>query len=169
MNINKYLIPTTSRKWNWGLSTTFKILNLGEVAIVKLTPLKQDRNPYVAADQEYFLKRRQTLIDAKFRALMYRIYKHVCPICHESLHNGELVELHHIIPRKSGGKYSIENILPLHQICHQQATHGNRSLERLRIALTPAESKKKGRKAGSKKSKGNAHQSRNLLGAFPKG
>lgn len=77
-----------------------------------MVPLKQDRNPYRIADQEYFDKRRQNLIDAKFRAVMYKIYKHKCPMCLESLHNGELVELHHIVPQKSGGKYSIENILP---------------------------------------------------------
>ena len=102
-----------------------------------MVPLKQNRNPYIIADQEYFEKRRQSLIDAKFRALMYKMYKHKCPVCSESLHNGEPVELHHIVPQKSGGKYSIENVLPLHQICHQQATHGNRSLERLKVALIP--------------------------------
>lgn len=112
---------------------------MSETSIVKMTPLKQDRNPYLIADQEYFLKRRQSLIDAKFRSIMYKLYGHKCPLCSESLHNGEPVELHHIAPRKSGGKYSIKNILPLHQICHQQATHGNRSLERLRVALTPIE------------------------------
>lgn len=64
-------------------------------------------------------------------------------MCLVSLHNGELVELHHIIPLKSGGKYSIENILPLHQICHQQATHGDRSLEILKVALTPTPSRAK--------------------------
>ena len=121
-------------------------MNLGETAIIKLVPLKQDRNPYVKADQEYFDKRRQSLINAKFRALMYKKYKHKCPVCLESLHNGETVELHHIIPQKSGGKYSVENVLPLHQICHQQASHGNRSLERLKIALTPVPSTKENRK-----------------------
>lgn len=104
-----------------------------------MTPLKQDRNPYLREDQEYFLKRRQTLIDAKFRAVMYKKYKHTCPVCQGSLHNGEPVELHHIVPRKTSGKYSIENILPLHQICHQQVTRGNKSLERLKIALVPKE------------------------------
>ena len=110
---------------------------MGEIPIIKLTPLKQDRNPYLREDMEYFLKRKQILIDAKFRALMYKMYEHKCPMCKESLHNGEPVELHHIVPQKSGGKYSIENILPLHQICHQQVTHGNKTLERLKIALTP--------------------------------
>ena len=71
------------------------------------------------------------LIDAKFRATMYKIYKQQCPYCGESLHNGEIVELHHIIPAKSKGKYSIENIVPLHQTCHQNVIHGDQSLERI--------------------------------------
>jgi RNA-directed DNA polymerase len=148
--INKYLIPTKSRKWNWGLSTKLKIINLGEIPIIKLTPLKQDRNPYLRGDLEYFLKRRQNLIDAKFRALMYRKYEHKCPMCKESLHNGEPVELHHIVPRKSGGKYNVENVLPLHQICHQQVIHGYTSLERLKIAFTPKKTSSKRKKVNRK-------------------
>jgi RNA-directed DNA polymerase len=153
--INKNLVKSESRKWNWGLSPTFKIINLGEITIIKITPLKQDRNPYLKKDLEYFQKRKQTLIDAKFRAFMYKKYKHICPVCKESLHNGEPVELHHIVPQQSGGKYSIENILPLHQICHQQVTYGNRSLERLKIALVPkspqGNKKKQAKKRTSKK------------------
>lgn len=84
---------------------------------------------------------------------MYKKYKHICPVCKESLHNGEPVELHHIVPQKSGGKYSIENILPLHQICHQQVTYGNKSLERLKVALVP--------KNPLKKSKGNKKRQAN--------
>ena len=115
------------------------MINLGEIPIIKVVPLKQDRNPYLREDLEYFLKRSQNLIDAKFRALIYKKYEHKCPVCKESLHNGELVELHHIVPQRSGGKYRIENVLPLHQICHQQISHGHGSLERLRVALTPKE------------------------------
>lgn len=59
----------------------------------------------------------------------------MCPICGESLHNGEPVELHHIIPHKSKGKYSTENILPLHQICHQQVSHGKHNLDKYRKDL----------------------------------
>jgi 5-methylcytosine-specific restriction endonuclease McrA len=100
-----------------------------------LRPLKLDRNPYILANTDYFNKRREKLIDAKFRAAIYKMYKQICPICETSLHNGELVELHHIIPQSSGGKYNRENIIPLHQICHQQVTHGNKSLERFKTAL----------------------------------
>jgi 5-methylcytosine-specific restriction endonuclease McrA len=41
------------------------------------------------------------------------------------LHGDEPVELHHIIPEKDGGKWSLQNIIPLHQLCHQNITHGN--------------------------------------------
>ena len=132
------------------------MINLGEIPIIKMTPLKQSRNPYVREDQEYFLKRRQNLIDAKFRALMYKKYGHKCPVCQESLHNGEIVELHHIVPNKSGGKFSVENILPLHQICHQQVSHRDKSLERLKPAvMIPAEplKKQKGRARKNKQPK----------------
>jgi RNA-directed DNA polymerase len=131
--INKYLIRTASRKWNWGISQRNKIVNLGEIAIIQLRPLKLDKNPYVKENMEYYNKRREKLIDAKFRAIIYKKWKHICPVCENTLHNDEAVELHHIVPKKSGGKYSIENILPLHKICHQQVTYGNKSLERLKI------------------------------------
>lgn len=132
--------------------------------------MKQDRNPYLREDLEYFLKRRQNLIDAKFRALMYKIHEHKCPMCKESLHNGESVELHHIVPQRSGGKYRIENVLPLHQICHQQINHGYSSLERLKVAIasikTPSEKKKstlKKREPKSKKAQTKKKDRLNLL------
>jgi len=114
---------------------------LGEIPIIKITPLKHTKNPYIKDDQVYFEERRKNLIDAKFRAIMYRLFNHRCPLCNESLYNGELVELHHIVPQKSGGRYSIENILPLHQICHQQITHGDKSLERLKLKGKEIETK----------------------------
>ena len=37
----------------------------GEIPIIKITPLKHTRNPYLRDDQVYFDKRRNNLIDAK--------------------------------------------------------------------------------------------------------
>lgn len=123
IKISKYLIKTETRKWNWGITAKVKILNLGEIPIISIKPLKLDKNPYLIENIEYFNKRREKLINAKFRKAIYKKFNHVCPKCGESLYNGELVELHHVIPQNAGGKYSIENIQPLHQICHQQVTH----------------------------------------------
>jgi hypothetical protein len=101
--------------------------------------LKVDKNPYIKANIEYFNKRKEICIGAKFRATIFNKYKQICPICEQSLHNGELVELYHIPPQKSGAKYSMNNILPLHQICHQQINHDNQNLERFQIAQSKRE------------------------------
>jgi len=121
--IKKYVIKTDTRKWNWGISIKEKILNLGEIPITSLRPLKLDRNPYLLQDEDYFNKRKENTIYAKFRATVYRKFKHICPVCNETLHNGEKVELHHIVTQKQGGKYQLKNIQPLHQICHQKVTY----------------------------------------------
>lgn len=118
-----------------------RLINLGEIPIIKLRPLKLDRNPFKKEDIEYFEKRKERLIDAKFRAAVYKKYKQLCPNCGESLHNGELVELHHIIPTKSKGKYNLKNIVPLHQICHQQVTYGDQTLERFKTIKSKNEEK----------------------------
>lgn len=131
----KYMVKTNTRKWNWGVSKTEKLINLGEISIIILRPLKLDKNPYIRKNLEYFEKRREKLIEAKFRQQVYKLFNQRCPLCNESLHNEETVELHHINPQKSGGKYSLENIVPLHELCHKQITHGNKSLERFKIYI----------------------------------
>lgn len=99
-------------------------MNLTEIPIIQLRPLALERNPYLAEDEEYFNKRIERLTMAKFRrAAAYKKCKHLCSVCGESLHNGEPVELHHVVPQKAGGKYSLKNIQPLHQICHQKITY----------------------------------------------
>ncbi|MEQ9671321.1 HNH endonuclease [Coleofasciculus sp. G2-EDA-02] len=53
--------------------------------------------------------------------------KHKCPICGESLYNGEELHKHHIVPKSQGGKDTYDNLRWVHYICHQQI-HGNNSL-----------------------------------------
>lgn len=141
--INKYLISTETRKWNWGVSKSEKIINLGEISIIILRPLKLDKNPYILENLEYYEKRREKIIEAKYRQTVYKLYKHKCPLCEETLHNNEIVELHHIKPRKSGGTYSLENIIPLHQICHQQVSHRNIDLSKYKVEIPKPKKRKK--------------------------
>lgn len=56
-NVLKYVIPTSTRKWNWGKSLTEKIRNLGEISIITRRPLKLDKNPYIIENLGYFEKR----------------------------------------------------------------------------------------------------------------
>lgn len=131
--VNRYIVRDNVRfkhKWVWGVNKPKEIkenweviLNLSEVkpSIHKL--LKLDRNPYLLEDKDYYEKRLIEKSSARFREAIFKKYKHLCPVCLESLHNGENVELHHIKPVKEGGKYTMSNIQPLHQICHQKITY----------------------------------------------
>lgn len=102
---------------------------MSEITPVKHSLLKLDKNPYKLEDRTYFEKRAIMKIEAKFRSAVYNKFNNICPHCEESLHNGEPVELHHIISVKDGGKYSLKNMQPLHQICHQSRTHNIKSLD----------------------------------------
>jgi len=105
--------------------------NLTEVATYRHPLLKLDKNPYLLENKEYFDKRMIQKTEAKFRSEIYKKYKHVCVNCEISLHNGEFIELHHLIPIKEGGKYTLNNIVPLHRICHQSITHSKTNNEKL--------------------------------------
>jgi RNA-directed DNA polymerase len=53
--------------------------------------------------------------------------EHVCPICGETLYNGEELQQDHIVPRHKGGKNSDDNYQLLHLDCHKQKTAVDRS------------------------------------------
>jgi RNA-directed DNA polymerase len=114
--VNKYVFIKDGIKWNFGINEKETIFNLSTVTNLKLVPLKEGLNPYLSENQVYFEKRQTARIQAKFRAAEKR---------QQTLHGDEPVELHHIIPEKDGGKWSLQNIIPLHQLCHQNITHGN--------------------------------------------
>jgi RNA-directed DNA polymerase len=46
--------------------------------------------------------------------------KGICPICHETLFNGEELHVHHRLSRARGGKNNYGNLQLLHLYCHQQ-------------------------------------------------
>jgi len=129
----KYIIKgkrISRHKWVWGINkkdedkiNRLAILNMAEIKPVIHPLLKLNKNPYLLKDKEYFERRIINKSSSKFRDTIYKRYNHFCPLCEESLHNGEKVELHHIIPVKEGGKYTLKNIQPLHQQCHISVTH----------------------------------------------
>ena len=43
-----------------------------------------------------------------------------CPMCNESLFNGEEIHKHHIIPKNEGGTETYKNLQLVHYFCHQQ-------------------------------------------------
>ena len=119
----KYVMKEGDRKWIFGKTLSESLFDISTVTNWKLFPLKEGLNPYLSGNQEYFENRRKRKIEAKLRAAIYRKYKQVCPHCDQCLHNGEQIEMHHLIWAKVGGKWKMDNIQPLHRICHQSITH----------------------------------------------
>jgi len=120
--MNRYVIPDKKYKWIFGKSKTEKVFNISEVTSWWPTPLKRSRNPYIEANRDYFEERQVKRVQARFRSAFYKKFRNICEECGESLYNGESVEMHHIVPRKKGGSWKIENIVPLHEICHKNVT-----------------------------------------------
>lgn len=91
-------------------------------AIERHTLIKGKSSPDDPNLKEYWEKRNK----AKAKELIpssQKIAKRqefVCPICGESLFNGEDTHLHHIVPRHQGGKDTYSNLQLVHMFCHQQ-------------------------------------------------
>lgn len=47
-----------------------------------------------------------------------------CPVCNQSLLNGEELHTHHVLPRSDGGQDKYKNLLLVHQDCHTQIHSG---------------------------------------------
>jgi RNA-directed DNA polymerase len=57
-------------------------------------------------------------------AWLARRQRHLCPMCGNSLFNGEELHKHHLISRRDGGSDERGNLRLLHLFCHQQAHSG---------------------------------------------
>ncbi len=53
-----------------------------------------------------------------------------CPVCQETLFNGEELQVHHVVPRSQGGKDTYNNLRLLHLFCHQHVHAQSPELKR---------------------------------------
>lgn len=74
--------------------------------------------------QQRFDKGRAYLFNMLGRSLAVSQY-HLCPLCDETLYNGEVLHKHHIIPYKNGGPTTFGNLVLLHAPCHMKVTFMN--------------------------------------------
>jgi RNA-directed DNA polymerase len=118
---NHYIFKTDKRSWNIGASQEILLFDVTQAKQIKIKALKNNVNPYM--NEEYYVSR-SLIIDAeRFRKAIYKKYNFKCPVCDQALLGEENIHLHHIIPRKEGGEYSLENIAPLHATCHENITY----------------------------------------------
>lgn len=72
--------------------------------------------------QQYWQNRQKRLLKnlPSFRQQIAQRQNGCCPVCGESLFNGEELHLHHRRPKSQGGKDTLANLQLLHLFCHQQ-------------------------------------------------
>lgn len=111
-------------RWDWGVNSQQVIFNLAKVT--KWTPAKlklyPHQNPYTLEGSKYLENRKISVYDTKYKVAILKKYNYICEVCGQSLLNNEAYEFHHLKPRIKGGTWKIENIQPLHRICHQKVT-----------------------------------------------
>jgi|JI91814CRNA_FD_contig_101_59818_length_2557_multi_8_in_0_out_0_1 RNA-directed DNA polymerase len=118
---NQYIFKSAKRSWNIGYSKSILLFDITQAKQIKVNCLKNNVNPYM--DEEYYVSRPLIVNAEKFRKAIYEKYNFRCPVCNQALFGEEDIHLHHIIPRKDDGQYSLTNIAPLHQICHENITY----------------------------------------------
>ncbi|MEM9538838.1 MAG: group II intron reverse transcriptase/maturase [Cyanobacteria bacterium P01_E01_bin.42] len=105
---------------------TFHILyNISSTPIIRHIKVKGQFSPDDPSLSEYWQKRQEK--DGKKYWAKGSKYEQIakeqnwkCPICNDSLFNGEEIETHHIKPVKEGGSDDKENLIHLHKACHKQ-------------------------------------------------
>jgi RNA-directed DNA polymerase len=84
--------------------------------------------------QDYWQQRRAKpqVTTHRRRQLVLR-QEGICPVCHQHLENGEDLHIHHVVPKKSGGKEALANLWLVHHNCHRQLHSSSAPLEVRRL------------------------------------
>lgn len=114
-----------SRNDNWVFMDKTKNLYLWKMqwtAIKRHILVKGKASPDNPELREYWQKRQanKPKYFFKIRQMLWRRQEGKCPVCADSIDNGEDVQLHHKIPTRCGGSDHIDNLCLLHANCHRQ-------------------------------------------------
>lgn len=110
-------------KWVFGEKKTGQyLLKFQWTKIRRHIMVKLIHSPDDPSLKEYWKKRNSKpvteLVPSKQR--MAKKQNFVCPVCSQSLLNGEELHIHHILPREAGGEEKYSNLLLVHEDCHIQ-------------------------------------------------
>ena len=87
--------------------------------------IKGNANPYDMDDEQYFEKRSDHIMLNKLegRRILTLIFKRQegrCLHCNRKIAKQSGWNAYHLVPKHIGGKYSVDNLVLLHPICHRQ-------------------------------------------------
>jgi RNA-directed DNA polymerase len=121
-----------NRKDNWVFGDKRTGLYLSKFPWVKIerhVMVKGRSSPDDPSLRDYWKARKKAKAKelSPSRAKLAKNQGGTCPICGESLFNGEETQKDHVTPRDQGGEDSDDNAQLLHLYCHQQKTAMDRS------------------------------------------
>ncbi|QDZ40419.1 group II intron reverse transcriptase/maturase [Euhalothece natronophila Z-M001] len=107
------------------------LYDISSTPIVRHVKVKGTASPDDPSLRDYWHKRSLKIGKTKWaKGSKYeqvaRMQEHKCPVCGDSLYNGEEIETHHIVSVKEGGSDDPENLVHLHKACHKQV-HNTKS------------------------------------------
>ncbi|WP_026796177.1 MULTISPECIES: group II intron reverse transcriptase/maturase [Planktothrix] len=128
----KYFRTLHGRDWNFttqvlnrrGKPQALTLIWLSDVLIQRHVKVKGTSSPDNPALSDYWFHR-QTRYGKTYwdkGSKLYRVATNQnwrCPVCNEHLFNGEPLHTHHSVQLKHGGTDAEENLIHLHQSCHQ--------------------------------------------------
>lgn len=126
--LGKYYIPYkgvtfTFHAYDEGL--LIPLIKAAKVAIQRHVKIKGSANPYDAKDELYFEKRSDRIMLNKLngRKLITRLFERQsgkCLHCNQKIDSIENWNAHHLVPKYLGGKFTADNLVLLHPVCHRQ-------------------------------------------------
>lgn len=110
-------------KWVFGEKKTGEhLLKFQWTKIQRHIMVKTTNSPDDPSLKEYWARRNQRQITGLVlsKQKMARKQNFNCPVCFQSLFNGEELHTHHILPKEAGGEDRYKNLLLVHEDCHTQ-------------------------------------------------
>lgn len=135
----KYFREINNRAWTFATTTvirnrpqTLTLFRLGDVPIQRHVKVTGNASPDDPQLTQYWHDR-QLKFGKTYWPNGSKLYKVAqnqewkCPVCGELLFNGEKLHTHHMVPVQAGGTDRAENLVHLHQACHDHMHTGKRS------------------------------------------
>lgn len=117
-------------KWVFGNKVTGNHMLKFSWTKIERHPLVSKRNsPDDPSLKDYWKKRNNKTNKSEAQKLNKRKQEiaknqnYICPVCGESIFNGESIHIHHKVHRKDGGSDKVSNLVYLHTYCHHKIHH----------------------------------------------
>ena len=119
-------------KWVLGdLESGFHLTKLGWLTVKRHAPILHGASPDNPELRDYWERRNFKQVNS-LHARQKRLAKKQkgsCPVCRDTLFNGEELHIHHILPKEDGGTDQYRNLALLHVYCHQQVHRTRKAMQ----------------------------------------